>query len=250
MKNIIFICIIFFAGYSCLGSQCAAHRGFSAKFEENTIEAITAAWSAGVDIVEIDVHLLDDDTLIIFHDDKVAGKKLSSLSYSEIQKLTPKYHVPTLSEALDACPAGKTMLLDLKPDSRSFIKHLIKLIKQRNLSDISVIYQSRSLSVLSKLADKLENPSLFYVTSLRRRWFPKLAPSADKIAKKLVAKNIKGISAKGRSFIDKKYVTAFQKRGLLFYVWTINSAERINYYRKLGVDGIITDCPDVFFDNR
>jgi len=247
---LILICLIFFTGYSCFGSQCAAHRGFSAEFAENTVEAITTAWSAGVDIVEIDVHLLDDDTLIIFHNDKVAGKKLSSLSYSEMQKITPGYHVPTLAEALDTCPAGKTMLLDLKDNSGSFIKHFVKLIKSRDLSEISVIYQSRNLSVLSKLADKLDNPSLFYVTSLRRRWRPKLTPNADKIAKKLAAKHITGISAKGRSFIDKKYVSAFQKRGLLFYVWTINSAERISYYRKLGVDGVITDCPDVFFDKQ
>jgi len=246
MKCIVLFCLMVVMGFRCLGAQCAAHRGFSAEFEENTIEAITAAWAAGADIVEIDVHMLADNTIVIFHDDKVAGHDLSALSFSAMQKLTPAYHVPTLVEALDVCPPGKTMLLDIKGSSSGFIDHFVRLMQARDLSGMSVVYQSRDMSVLSRLGDRLDKPALFYVTSLKRVGLLKSVPDADEIAKKLADRHIKGISAKGRQFIDRKYVSAFQKRGLLFYVWTINSAERINYYRELGVDGVITDCPDIF----
>ena len=38
----------------------------------------------------------------------------------------------------------------------------------------------------------------------------------------------------------------FQSRGLAFFVWTINPPDRIRHYLDLGVDGIVTDRPDVF----
>jgi glycerophosphoryl diester phosphodiesterase len=60
----------------------------------------------------------------------------------------------------------------------------------------------------------------------------------------LAGRQIDGITAKGRKFVTREYVAEFQKRGLLYYVWTINEPDRILHYTHLGVDGIISDRPD------
>ena len=55
-------------------ADCIAHRGFTSSSKENTLEAIREAWLFEADIVEVDVHVLKDGKLILFHDDKVGGE--------------------------------------------------------------------------------------------------------------------------------------------------------------------------------
>ena len=45
-----------------------AHRGYPARFPENSLEGITAALQAGAAYVELDVQSLADGTLVLFHD--------------------------------------------------------------------------------------------------------------------------------------------------------------------------------------
>ncbi len=46
-----------------------AHRGFSARAPENTIEAFRLGVEAGADAIELDVHLTADGQLAVIHDD-------------------------------------------------------------------------------------------------------------------------------------------------------------------------------------
>jgi len=45
-----------------------AHRGYAARYPENTIIAIEAAINAGAEFVEVDVQLASDGTPVLFHD--------------------------------------------------------------------------------------------------------------------------------------------------------------------------------------
>jgi phosphatidylglycerol phospholipase C len=47
--------------------QAIAHRGFSAKFPENTMSSFTAAIKAGAHGLETDVHLSKDDVVVLSH---------------------------------------------------------------------------------------------------------------------------------------------------------------------------------------
>ena len=46
----------------------AAHRGVSASYPENTMEAFRAAIAMGVDQIETDVHVTKDGELVLVHD--------------------------------------------------------------------------------------------------------------------------------------------------------------------------------------
>ena len=48
-----------------------AHRGFSARYPENTLTAFTAALDAGADAIELDVTLTGDAVPVVLHDDRV-----------------------------------------------------------------------------------------------------------------------------------------------------------------------------------
>jgi len=45
-----------------------AHRGWSARFPENTLPAFAAAWAAGADELELDVRLSGDGVAVVLHD--------------------------------------------------------------------------------------------------------------------------------------------------------------------------------------
>lgn len=72
-----------------------AHRGFHRFHPENTLPALEAAFTAGMDMVEFDVQLSADGLPFLFHDDDGRrlcgdGRELFRLPFSEIEKLTVK----------------------------------------------------------------------------------------------------------------------------------------------------------------
>lgn len=237
--------ILFFVlgPFSSYGLECIAHRGFSSAFQENTVESMMAAWKAGADVVELDVRVLADDAVVLFHDETIADRSVETLSYDELQALTPAYHLPTLQEALKTCPEDRVLLLDLKDDTSRFMERLLVTLQEVGPECPRLMFQSRAMSVLEALSRRLEQPTLLWVTSLNREGVANTPPDPARLANLLSSKTIHGVSAKGRRFVDRTFISAFQDRGLAYYVWTINPADRIQHYRALGVDGIITDDP-------
>lgn len=91
------------------GVAIVAHRGASADYPENTVEAFKGAKAQGAHWVELDVRMTTDGDLLIHHD-PVYGDGRSV-------HLTPAHDrpdsVPTLAEALDAC-AGMGVNIEIK----------------------------------------------------------------------------------------------------------------------------------------
>ena len=47
------------------------------------------------------------------------------------------------------------------------------------------------------------------------------------------------------NLISKEDVEKLHDRGVKIFVWTVNKEEDLNYLVKLGVDGVITNYPDI-----
>jgi glycerophosphoryl diester phosphodiesterase len=70
----------------------AAHRGDKKNYPENTMPAFVAAYEAGVDMIETDIHMTKDGELIIMHDRsalRTAGvdRYVTDMTLSEVQEL-------------------------------------------------------------------------------------------------------------------------------------------------------------------
>lgn len=61
--------------------QAIAHRGYTAKYPENTIRAFEDAVDVGAHALETDVHLTKDDLVILSHVKFPLGQKVSALHY-------------------------------------------------------------------------------------------------------------------------------------------------------------------------
>ena len=47
------------------------------------------------------------------------------------------------------------------------------------------------------------------------------------------------------NLISKKDIEILHKNGIKVFVWTVNKEEDLDYLVKLGVDGVITNYPDI-----
>ena len=76
-----------------------AHRGASKVEVENTTVAFTRALEMGADAVELDVRRCGSGELVVHHDPKLSdGRAIISVDKKDLPG-----HIPTLTEALDAC---------------------------------------------------------------------------------------------------------------------------------------------------
>jgi glycerophosphoryl diester phosphodiesterase len=106
----------------------AAHRGWCAKYPENTMEAFRAAVELGVDQIELDVRVTRDGELVIIHDATVdrttnGTGKVSDKLLAELKALDAGSHkgeafkgaqIPTFREFMEYIKDHPTMTVDIE----------------------------------------------------------------------------------------------------------------------------------------
>lgn len=106
----------------------AAHRGWPAKYPENTMESFKAAEAIGVDQLELDVRVTKDNELVIIHDatvDRTTNDTglVCEKTLAELKALDAGSHkgeefkdcqIPTFIEFMDWIKDHPTMTLDVE----------------------------------------------------------------------------------------------------------------------------------------
>ena len=104
--------------------KVVAHRGYAAKYLENTLEALSEAVKAGATMVEFDVQFTKDLTPIMLHDDNFKRTMGLDLSVFEItqRELQDKLELKQISEVEDVVAwlkanPGVKAFVELKQES-------------------------------------------------------------------------------------------------------------------------------------
>lgn len=242
---ILFLCSVFVlnSGFLVIG-----HRGFPTKYPEETIQSDDAAFQAGADYVELDVHLSKDNVLVVSHDDDLSRvthtsaivsqnnfTNLNQLSYSNGE------HVISLDQLFDHYqnnPKAKFVIetkIDHGIDKSDHLERvLINCIKQHNMGDRVMIhsFSGKSLEYLSKLAPNI--PRIFIVGSLKRINFD--------ILQYINAVNVSSDLIKKDPFL----VDWIHGTGRKIYVWTEmdETPSLWNWLVNNHIDGAVTNFPD------
>ncbi len=213
------------------------HRGARAYAPENTLESFKKAMEMGVDAIEFDVRKTKDDRLVVFHDADVKrttnGRGLvADLTLSEIKELSTEEEekIPTLEEALDCIGNDARVFIELK--DYGIEEQTLKIVHSRKLDQNYVII-SYLEDVLRKIRDLDKNieTGLIYARH----------PHPEKTAIDLKANYLVSFYR----FTHTTNIEKAHKNGLKVIVWTINTKEEAEEYKKKGVDGIASDKPDV-----
>ena len=211
-----------------------AHRGFSGRYPENTLAAVRAALKLGVDFVEIDVQETSDGELIVFHDyrlHRICGVRgrVRDKTLAEIQEANPQ--VPTLRQVLRACRGKARVLIEIK---HAEPRKIIAIISETRMEGEVIVF-SLSIRRMKQLA--AANPRIPRFGLVARR-----LPLATA---RLKAVGIEGIGLSRRLVHSPRVVRRIHKRGWKLFVWTVNREAEMRKLAGWGVDGLITNHPDV-----
>jgi glycerophosphoryl diester phosphodiesterase len=212
-----------------------AHRGASRLAPENTLTAFEMAVIAGADGVELDVRRSCDGVLIVHHDARVSdGRVIVDTPWRE---LPPS--VPTLGEALDAC-AGLWVDIEIKNDEHDPDFDPLDLVAVEVLATLAERGPGRRLLSSFRLA-----------TIDRCRLLDPGVPTAW-LTMELGPRTVDLLAARGHTAVHpwEPSLTAEQierchEAGILVNAWTCNDPLRFVALALAGVDGIVTDAPDV-----
>lgn len=250
-----FFLLLSFASFS-QNPIIIAHRGASAYAPENTISAFEKAIEMGAVIIETDVHQTKDSVVVIMHDlsvDRTTNgkgliKDISSSDFKQLsikqQKTILKENPPTLEEAIIAINGRCKLLIELKKGNSYYPnieKHIVDLISKYNAQNwISTIHSFEKEPLINfAKRDSSINLQKLIVFNL-----PLVSFNFDKHFNKDDFKNWEGVNVYYK-FCSKRVIKKIHKLGKTVYVWTVNKPRKARKLVKRGVDGIITNKPDI-----
>lgn len=221
-----------------------AHRGFCKRHIENTIPALRAAAAEGAEMVEMDVHETRDGRFIVHHDSALNHHTppFRYLTYEQIQKLTENDdRCPLLSDCLTAIGS---MPADLEIKRCENVNNLFGELEKSPPPPGSVV-SSFDLPLLGNLyAEGINLPILLLITiSIRQALWRNVRSAVFCVIPKLLPEFLYGV-ALDHCIAHKRLIGRFKGNGSRVFVWTVNEPEEIEKIISMGVDGIITDCPD------
>lgn len=215
-----------------------AHRGAMAYEPENTLRAFGRAADMGADQIELDVFLSADGVPVISHGPRLhtepRGGFVRRMSLDEIRQL--RFHgepVPTLQEALDLCNE-RGMMINIEIKDTGAIGKTVELIRKNNFHDrcqVSCFFIS-ALRKVKSIDSRV--PTGYLALPFTHRMQMRMAAAAG-------CESINPLHKQ----VSKAFVRVTHARGLKIIVWTVNEPDDMRRVIKLGVDGIITNKPDV-----
>ncbi len=147
-----------------------AHRGFSSRYPENTLLAFEEAIEAGADLVETDLRLSRDGTIVCIHDKTLSrtadrGDRIADLDVKTLKQIDigDGMTVPTFDDVLKLVNGRAGILLDVKVTTDEMVDRVVEGIEQRKAYR-GVVYGVRSLDHLDALRRRdSEIPALAFV---------------------------------------------------------------------------------------
>jgi glycerophosphoryl diester phosphodiesterase len=222
-----------------------AHRGSSESAPENTLAAFRLAVDQRADFVELDVQESLDGEVIVMHDadlmrvgrspQKVWEANAADLRAVDIGSYvgTPfaSERVPTLAESLAACKGGSKVIVELKSYGHD----------QQLEEKVAAIVEAAGM-VNDTIFMSLDHAMVRRMKMLRPEWRVGV----------LVAKAIGNLTSLEADFYavearvaTRSMVRQAHRAGRDVYVWTVNDPAWMLSAMSHGVDGLITDRPDV-----
>ena len=244
-----------------------AHRGGSLLAPENTLVAFDRGAHFGADALELDIQETRDGELVVIHDTMVdrttdATGSVASFTLDELQRLDAGYRfssdggrtfpfrgqghtIPTLREVFTRY-GGLRINIDLKESNPERERRLWKLIQEHEAQDRTLvasgdehapIVRFRALvggrTATSASGEEIRN-FLFGCWAGDTRWL-----RAGYVALQ-VPETWRGVRV-----VTPRFIAAAHRRGLDVHVWTVDDAATMERLLAWGVDGVMTDRPDV-----
>jgi glycerophosphoryl diester phosphodiesterase len=239
-----------------------AHRGGSGLAPENTVAAFDRGLSLGADGLELDVHLSRDGQVVVHHDAHLerttnGSGPIAARSMEELARVDAGYTfcrdgdfpfrgrglcVPTLGDVLRRYPDAR-LIIELKNGSDALARAALEAVRHASALDrvcfagehasgLRVIRALEARAATSAAREEIRG-------ALVRSWCGLPAGGG-----RIVAYQVPETRGPIR-VVSPRFVRAVHRAGRVVQVWTVDRADQMRRLLEWGVDGIITDRPDV-----
>lgn len=230
-----------------------AHRGGTSTAPENTLPAFERAIELGYVHLETDVHLSADGVLMAFHDPDLrrtcgVDASIAELTATELAdvRVDGREAIPTMVQLLDRF-ADARFNIDCKSDDAA--GPLVTLVRERDLHD-RVCIGSFSHARLTKIRSLLGSRLLTCMSPqeiARLRLTGRVHGTARRVAQVPVRAADQGVGRRV-TVVTARFVSNAHRHDVAVHVWTIDDPGEMHRLLDLGVDGIMTDRPEVLRD--
>ena len=230
-----------------------AHRGYSARYPENTLAAFEAAIAAGAHMIELDVTLSKDRQLIVIHDETVdrttdGTGAVKALTLEQLSRLDAgswfdaRFHderLPTLSHVLDAVKGRLLVNIEIKPEAYeangpadAVERQVLDLVREKQLHDDILIscFEWQVLENIRKIDPRIALGLL----------------SEEAADERLIHwhRRIKGFSwHPDYRILNRTQVASLHELGARVFPYAVDGKIDTRNMLAMGVDGLIVDDP-------
>ncbi|MEU6992240.1 glycerophosphodiester phosphodiesterase family protein [Streptomyces sp. NPDC046465] len=212
------------------------HRGVMGVEPENTLRSFIAAQAAGLDLIELDLHLSKDGALVVMHDADVArttdGKgPIAEKTLAELRELDAGRgeRVPTFEEVLDAVKAP----LQAEIKDVAAARALAEVMRRRDLvGRVEVIsFHDEAVAEIARLVPGVRT------ALVASRYGTDVVERATAVGATTLVLNIRRLTL--------EIVERARKADLRIIGWVVNTQDDLRLVRALQLDGATTDYPEI-----
>jgi len=203
---------------------------------ENTLRSFVAAQEAGLDVIELDLHLSKDGALVVMHDADVdrttdGAGPIADKTLAELRALDAGRgeRIPLFEEVLDAVRAP----LQAEIKDTQAARALAEVMNERGLAE-RVEVSSFHDEAIAEIARLVPGVRTALVAS---RYGTDVVDRAVAVGAATLCLNIRRLTL--------EIVERARKAGLRIFGWTVNTQDHLRLVRALGLDGATTDYPEI-----
>lgn len=245
-----------------------AHRGASGEAPENTLAAFRRAVALGIEYIELDVHLSRDGHVVVIHDATLerttnGSGTVREQTLAQLQQWDTGYRfspdggatfpfraagvtVPTLAEVFQQCP-GVKFTVEIKPEEPAIEEQVIAVVRACE-READVILASEHDRVLQRvrsfapdLATSLAYGEVFdFIQRVATGELADYHPPGHAIQ---IPPEFQGVP-----LVTEQTLAVAHEFDCEMHVWTINDAHEMARLLALGVDGVMSDFPEVLLE--
>jgi glycerophosphoryl diester phosphodiesterase len=248
-----------------------AHQGGGDLWPGDTMYAFEQAVELGMDVLEMDAHITKDSHIVLMHDEKVDRTTdgtglIEEMTLAELQKLDAAYnwsadegqtfpyrgqgiHAPTLAGLFERFPDMR-YVIEIKLTANPIDEPLCELIRSRGMQE-RVVVASFHDDVMK--AFRQACPEI--ATSASRSEVAAFVLLGKGFLSGLLSPRFNSLQVPwepGESYgipvMTERFIREAHAKGISVEPWTVNDPVLMKQYIDWGVDGLITDRPDLMLE--
>jgi glycerophosphoryl diester phosphodiesterase len=248
-----------------------AHQGGDGIWPGDTMYAFEKAVEIGADVLEMDAHITKDRQIVLMHDEEVdrttdGSGRIEDMTLDQLRQLDAAYkwsndggktfpyrgqgiQIPTLEELFQKFPQMR-YVIEIKLTQNPIDRPLCDLIRQQNMQDNVLIASFHDEAMrnfretcpeIATSASRTEVRNFVLLGKAFLSGF--IAPQYQSIQPPYDPKESMNIPIMTRRFVREAHA-----KNVKVEPWTVDDPELMKQYIAWGVDGIMTDRPDLMIE--